>query len=353
MKEDQLNLPKRITMKLILIGLLFVFGCAVYFIGRQNDSKEIIFNSTGNNSVDYKVFLKDNDFFEEPFLGPGRTYITSLIDHIDIDFKYLENFSSKSNLKISYYLKATISADKADNSKDDEIYWSKDYKLSETKTFEFENVSHSSFNASTSIDYSRYNSILESFREQYPVASDGTIKVSLVVENELETDDFSEPLSFDSELSISLPLLERAVEAKIDVETGNQKHEFKTNKVMTNPIYLFIKLIGIGLALFSVALAVVVVIKRRAFINHHQYISTLDKILAANDSIITNIENMPSFSKFQKIEVETFEELLDAYSEIRLPINYYQSKNGLESTFFIMNEGIVWIYRLKKRNLGS
>ena len=62
---------------------------------------------------------------------------------------------------------------------------------------------------------------------------------------------------------------------------------------------------------------------------------------------------MPNLAKFQKFEVKTFEELLDAYNEVRLPINYYQNKSGTESTFFIANENIVWIYHLKKRNLGS
>lgn len=352
-KDNQLKPPKRIAIKLILIGLFFVFGSAIYFIGRQNSNKEIIFSSTGENSIDYRVFLKENEFFEEPFLGAGRTYITSLIDHIDVDFNYLERFSSAADVKVSYYLKATISADKTDTSSASEAYWSKDYQLTEPQTFEFENVNHSSFNTSVTIDYPYYNSILESFREQYPVAADGTIKVSLIVDNTINEDEFANPLGFKTELSISLPLLEKAVEAKIDTETGNQSNEFKTNKVVENPIYTFIKMIGIGIAILSVVLAVVMVIKRRVFINHHQYISTLDKILATNDSIITNIENMPNLNKFQKFEVQTFEELLDAYSEIRLPINFYQNQNGTESTFFITNEGIVWIYRLKKRNLGS
>ncbi len=351
--EKQLDLPKRITMKLILIAVLFVFGSVVCLIGAKNDNKEIIFKTTGNNSVDYKVFLKENNFFDEPYLGAGKTYITSLIDHIDIDFKYAENFTEEASGSTTYYLKAVISADKTDKPSDSGEYWSKEYALSKVKTVEFESTRLAAFDTSVSIDYPYYNSILESFRDEYPVASDGTIKVSLVVENVINAESFNEPLKFKSELELSLPLLEKAVEAKIDVETGNQAHEFKTNVVAKSPIYFFIKLIGVGIMIASVALAIVVVLKRRAFINQHQYISTLDKILDANDSIITNIENMPNLSKFQKFEVQTFEELLDAYSEIRLPINFYQNKNGTESTFFITNEGIVWIYHLKKRNLGS
>ena len=351
--KKQSDAPRKIALKLILIGLLFVFGSVVFLIGSQNSNKEIIFSSTGDNAVDYRVFLKENDFFEEPFIGAGKTYITSLIDHIDVDFKYVENFSEEASGEFTYYLKAIISADKTENAKDNEIFWTKEYQLTEPKTITFDNTRQSSFNASVSVDYPYYNSILESFREQYPVASDGTIKVSLVVEDVIRATEFKDPLQFDSELNISLPLLEKAVEAKIDVETGNRAHEFATNSSIKNPIYDFIKLLGIGMVLLSVVLAAVVVIKRRVFINRNQYISTLDKILETNDSIITNIENMPNLSKFQKFEVQTFYELLDDYSDIRLPINFYQNKSGTESTFFITNDGIVWIYCLKKRNLGS
>ncbi len=351
--KEELNLPKRITMKMILIGILFVFGCVVGLIGSNNSNKEIIFKSSGNNAVDYKVFLKENDFFDEPFLGAGKTYITSLIDHIDIDFKYNETFTAEASGSSAYYLKAVISADKTSDPESSGEYWSKEYRLSDVSTVEFEKARQTNFDTSVSVDYAYYNSILESFREEYPVASNGTIKISLVVENTVDAESFSDPIKFNSELNLSLPLLEKAVEAKIDVETGNKANEFKTHLKAKNPIYTFIQILGIGIMVLSVALAVVVILKRRAFINHHQYISTLDKILDANDSIITNIENMPNLNKFQKFEVQTFEELLDAYSEIRLPINFYQNKNGTESTFFITNEGIVWIYRLKKRNFGS
>ena len=132
--KKQSDAPRKIALKLILIGLLFVFGSVVFLIGSQNSNKEIIFSSTGDNAVDYRVFLKENDFFEEPFIGAGKTYITSLIDHIDVDFKYVENFSEEASGEFTYYLKAIISADKTENAKDNEIFWTKEYQLTEPKT---------------------------------------------------------------------------------------------------------------------------------------------------------------------------------------------------------------------------
>ena len=353
MKElNEEEYPKRITKKLVFLAILFVLGGFIEYFGFQ-DSEITSFNVADNNSIDYKVFLRPNEFFDEPYLGSGRTYITSLIDHIDIDFKHNETFSENASGSLSYYLVATISADRNNDAAGDGAYWSKDYQLTEPTEVKYSDTGEVNFTTSTSVSYAHYNSILESFREQYPVASEGTLKISLVANNSIKSKDFSDPLGYKSESSLSLPLLERAVEAKVNLDTGGQSQEFKASKPTNNPIYLVAKILGLVLMGGSIVLIILDIINRRKFIIHNQYISLLNKILEANDSIITNIENMPSLSKYQKLEVETFEELLDAYNEVRSPINFYQNKNGTESTFFITNDNLVWVYHLKKSSLGS
>ena len=353
MEKIVLEQPKRITKKIIFFGVLFILGGLIGYYGLQ-DREDLVFKVTNNNTIDYRVFLKPNSFFSEPYLGSGRTYITSLIDHIDIDFKHSELFSEKTNGELSYYLQATISADRTSEATGDGTYWSKDYQLTEPVTIKFDATDRTSFDTSVSIDYSYYNSILESFREHYPVASEGTLKISLFVDGNIDAEGFEDPLGPKSESSLSLPLLERAVEAKVNIDAGGKTQDFVTSVEAPNlTLFLIMKVVGLLLMITAVTLIILTIVRRRSFIRNNQYIFLLDKILSANDSIITNIENMPNLAKFQKFEVKTFEELLDAYNEVRLPINYYQNKSGTESTFFIANENIVWIYHLKKRNLGS
>jgi hypothetical protein len=80
------------------------------------------------------------------------------------------------------------------------------------------------------------------------------------------------------------------------------------------------------------------------------YDITLDKISKNYDSIIANVNNLPEINELKKIEVSTFEELIDVYNEVRMPINYYQNEQKTESTFIIINDEIVWIYTLKKND---
>ena len=51
------------------------------------------------------------------------------------------------------------------------------------------------------------------------------------------------------------------------------------------------------------------------------------------------------------IKVESFEELIDAHSEVRMPINYYQTKDY--SIFLLFNDNTAWKYVLEKRKKRS
>ena len=65
------------------------------------------------------------------------------------------------------------------------------------------------------------------------------------------------------------------------------------------------------------------------------------------DEIIVNVSKIPNLEKLNVINVSKFEELLDAHGEIRLPINYCDSKEG--GVFTLINENIAYCYTLKKK----
>ena len=78
--------------KLIFIQIIAIIVLAVLsitFIGvyyAMNKAYYINYNETGN--VDYKVYLKQNDYFDSPYLDDGLSYVASLIDHVETDFTY-------------------------------------------------------------------------------------------------------------------------------------------------------------------------------------------------------------------------------------------------------------------------
>ena len=78
----------------------------------------------------------------------------------------------------------------------------------------------------------------------------------------------------------------------------------------------------------------------------NQYEVELEKILNTYDSIIVDTTKNINIEDYNIIEVNRFEELIDAHSEVRMPINYYQTEN--ESTFILLKDSNAWIYTLKK-----
>ena len=82
MKKYKLN--KKLQF---LFPFLFLIGIFITIVG-FNDKKVINLTYTQDNSIHYNVYLKENNFFENKYLTEGRTYISSLIDYIDVSFHY-------------------------------------------------------------------------------------------------------------------------------------------------------------------------------------------------------------------------------------------------------------------------
>ena len=68
----------------LFIAIVFSLFSLYYFkMGLKNTYQEEVSYKSSSN-VSYKVYLLENDYFDEPYLGMNRTYISSLINYIDI-----------------------------------------------------------------------------------------------------------------------------------------------------------------------------------------------------------------------------------------------------------------------------
>ena len=90
-------------------------------------------NYNEKSNIDYKVYLKDNDFYDEEFLGKDQAYVASLIDNIEVDFKYKLNMETEDiEFKYSYYVTAKLEIiDKTSN----EALFNPVYPIKEEETF--------------------------------------------------------------------------------------------------------------------------------------------------------------------------------------------------------------------------
>lgn len=329
----------------LFIAIVFSLFSLYYFkMGLKNTYQEEVSYKSSSN-VSYKVYLLENDYFDEPYLGMNRTYISSLINYIDINFNYNLNFSNFVSGKYTYYIKGIIAADKVKD--DDSSYWSKSYILKEPVTISYDNQNSFNIDTNAKVDYQKYNSLLNEFRKDYGISFDGTFKVQLVIESESNATNIKESIPVDSLIEVRVPLTQQVIDLSIDLSNNDNEGEVSETIVNnTSSNYVFL---GLGILFMSVTLCLLWLIFRYIifiYLSKSEYSKTLKKILSTYDSVIVNVSNLPNLNDLKVIEVNTFSELIDAHSEVRMPINYYEEVADCKSLFVLVSTNMAWVYTL-------
>ncbi len=333
---------KRQIIILVSFLICIFFGILFLMNGFQN-TKIITLRYKEDNDIDYKVYLKDNAFFEEKYIEKGKTYITSLIDYIDADYSYNLLFDKPVEGTVKYQVVAVLEANKANN--DNGNYWTKEYEVTKVKEEKIQGSQNVSIHQNVKIDYNQYNEILNSFKKTMGLAnSDGILKVYLKVNSNIISEEINTKV--DSDLILKLPLSQMAIEASIDSDINNQGKAVSKTIKDHNIKYLLWKIGGVLFLVLGGSLVWLGLRNQRVYKINNQYELELKKILSTYDSIIVNVEE-PNLEDFNIIKVESFEELIDAHSEIRMPINYYQKENA--SIFVLFNDNTAWKYVLEKK----
>ena len=327
--------------------ILFVLGFVFFSIGYK-DNQKITYAYKENNSVDYKVFLKPNYYFDKPYLEKNKTYITSLIDYIDTDFIYNIDFNEKVSGAIEYKLYAEIKADK--NSNDIGNYWTKQYELTGKETNNIESKNSHKINLNYKIDYNKYNDILNSFIKEYGLQAESTLRVYMEILGNVKIDSTKEDLNINSKLALTVPLSKLAIEGKIETESNNNEKEI-IRKVTEEEPYR-----NLAKVLFIIVILVFIynLIKYVRFLasrnDHLNYRDRIKKINLDYEELITKVKSIDT-SDFAVIDVETFDDLTNVYISVREPINFLFGND--ESKYFIIKGNTCYMYTISKEEINN
>ena len=337
---------------LIVKFLLWIVGIVILYVlsfftkkkGLNNFTQEYIFYKQ-DSAIDYKVYLKENNFFDTPYLGKDKIYITTLIDHIDVDYNYKINFDKPMSGFYRYYVKAIVSADKDKDSSGN--YWQKEYKLYESELTEYIDKNYIAFNSDTiKLDYDYFNDILVKFKNSYKLSMYGNLKLVIEVEN-IANSELENKYEVNSVATLDIPLTQATIEIPIKSDTNNKFGTAESSITYdTNPIYLIMKIAsGVTFLCATTFLFILVTKIVRSREKPSAYNKTVRKILKTYDEIIVNINNI-NLSEFNVVDVNEFNELIDAHGEVRQPINFMETRN--DASFILINDKMAWRYRIKK-----
>ncbi len=337
---------KNIILALVFISsiVLFFFGLLLIKKGFNNYLTDSVVYEE-KSDIDYRVFLKENHFFETPYLPKNQVYITSLIDKIDVDLKYDLTFANARSGSYSYTIKGLISADLQTGNSN---YWQKEYVLKEGVVENFENKNLVSITENLSIDYDTYNDLLMEFKKEYGLSINGYLKIFLYITTGLDSEFTDEKIVKESVMSLSIPLTKATIEVPIEIKAPNEKSILSTGMIHSDDTkYNILKISGfslMGISAIAAVLSVLLFVKSKE--KQYYYIKKVNNILKTYDSIIVNVKNIPSLKDLKVIDVSEFNELLDAHSEVRLPINYCDYDDRAE--FVLFNDLMAWRYTIEK-----
>ena len=297
---------------MILLGFGIVLGLGLLLFGLLKKDY-IVLKYQEDNSVNYKVFLKPNDYFESEFLGENRTYIATLIDYLDIDYQYLVNFSENVTGSCEYYIKAGS-----------------------------EQIQK--------VDYDEYNQILNDFKKEYSMQTDGELVVSLIVDGIVAGDIYKDDVVVNSDLTLSIPMLQQTVEASIEKNATSVTKDLSMRDHRKQFFYYACDGFGSLLMIGSIILFIMQIIDIIRDKKKDLYEDAVNKIISSHDSIIADVVKLPNMNGFKIINISTFDELLDVYNEVRMPINFHKDEKKKESIFLIINDGVAWQYKISKKD---
>ena len=332
------KIVERLTFDIITFLILLIIGTLLLNKSLQFENEKIVRYSEKSN-LDYKVYLKKNDFYEEEYLGKDMLYVASLIDKLVIDFDYAFSSEEKENIDFTYTIVAKLSIDNPTGTKS---YFEKSYTLLNNKTVNMKDTTGQSIKEEISVDYPYYNTLANSFKNQYGVDADSKLTIYMLV-NKKNTEESNFILDSSSVMNIVVPLSERSVDIKMDYKDINETSQIIKKQSMTVNDY-----IPLAMSVIFILLSLIMMIKGIRNINllrkrRSEYDKKVGKILKEYDRLIAESETLMSFEGKEIITIGKFTELLDIHDNLQIPIMYYEVEEHKLSYFYINHDNVVYL----------
>ena len=327
--------------------LIIIFSFfAAFFIKRSfiiSSKENITFQE--NSDLDYKVYLKTNDFYEKNYLEKDMVYFDSLIDRVDVNFNYLFKIDKKSDIDFSYDIVGKLVINDSSKNK---TFFEKEYVLFENTKDSINGNKSYQISKNVSIDYGKYNSLANQFRTKYGVDTDSKLIVYLNVnENSNKISKFNN----NSVMSLTIPLSERTVNITMDYEGVNKTSKLVRDKefVISNKLFLVIGIILLCLVILFIVKYIRLLLSIR--VKRSNFDKYVNRLLREYDRLIVETATEPNFDNKNIVEVVKFQELLDVRDNLKLPIKYYVVKKHKVCYFYIDYEEEVYFFRVTDNGL--
>lgn len=318
----------------IIFSILGIFVSFILLVLSINYSKETLLLSYNvTNNINYKVYLIDNDFYDNEYLTNEKNYPVNFIDHISVDFSSNISFNKKVDINYSYSIIARIEVTDSNKSTNN-IIFTKDYALLSDQEILASDALTNNISKIVDIDYKKYNDVVNKYKLELKMPVDSKLKIIMKINNKNDLVDNSDELILEMPLSVNT----------INI-IKNYKENYSDNVYnKVNSSYIYIILSSILLLLSTIIL--VNIFKNKFFDNENYKIYKLNKILKYYEQIIVVVSNFPKVDKASVLRVNEFKDMVDLNRELKQPILYYKSDNYKYGIFMLTSLDKTYIYEI-------
>ena len=302
---------------------------------------------TENAKVNYKVSLKENEFYRDQYVDGKSTIIASLIKDIDVNFDYKMNLANEQDYTYEYKILAKTNV--KESSKSNSIYETTDELVNSIQ--QESNSKDLEIADSVTINYDDYNEKINKFINLYRldnVTSTLQLEMDVYVINKYDGKQINEESKI---MTVDIPLTTKTINISIDsnVVQGEGKILSKKSEYQNPEYFLWA---GIALAIIGIIIFIMLIkyiIEKRSA--ETMYAQELKQILFNYKSYIQR-SNTPIDTKGYKIiSINTFEEILGLRDTMQAPILMYTEEEEERTKFMILSDKIMYIYVLGAKEI--
>lgn len=354
MKKNQVNekyaeeIQRNKTIISIACLILFIFIHSITFLViylNKNQNQYIKYSE--NSLIDYKVYLKDNDFFDTDYVTSENQYIASLIEYINTNFKYKLYFKEEEiDFKYSYNIEAQINVKEKTQQKS--LFNYKEILL-EKKDLESKNNNQVLISEKLDIDYNKYNNKIKKFINMYSLDDiNSTLTINMYIDVYGSCEEFEKDSNNQAVISLSIPLTTKTVGIDISNNLINSEDNIMICKKEKSTIALLV------LSIFFMISGIILLIWSIKYIEktrsaESKYEKELKKILYNYHSYIQETNSTFNLKDYKLVEIKNFNDMIEIRDTENKPILMTTNKEK-NITYFLIptNTNILYVYKLIK-----
>jgi len=346
---------KRKSKSIITSIVIVVTAVASFLIVRiintlkniQGNPADISYTSNTTEKVNYLVYLKNNNYLPQAYLDSTFSYLTNLVEYIKTDFSYQYNMDNYRSINYSYQINAKVTARSSEqnNLVANPIWQTEEVLLQPVQV----NKSKLPINIKEQLNVSiaPYLEAATGFINTLGISASVNLDINLIVNINGKTIKNTD-INKQHIVTMTIPLGVKAFD--ITISKNYDEKEVVYNKEQINKETGYMWAIIYIVILFIVVSSGIYLIKFIIDCNYSKYSLKKKKIIKEFDDRIVQVSRFIKYEKWEIIDIDSFEELLDLSNEAFEPIFFWERKinRTKEAWFCIIRDKVLYRYILKQ-----